>query len=134
MKKIAVISALLFSSISSIAAEPPPPKTILQDSDQQANLIIYRQADGFALNYRVIVDGKHVGKLKLDKAFGLKLPAGEHTVAINDANHTEIAVNIAEGATTCVLEIFDKKARAQLVEDELLIQNIAGLSFANIND
>ncbi|WP_019530025.1 hypothetical protein [Dasania marina] len=134
MKKIAVISALLFASINTLAAEPPPPQAISQDSDQQANLIIYRQADGFALNYRVIVDGKHVGKLKLDKAFGLKLPAGEHIVAINDANHTAISVNVVEGATTCVLEIFDKKARAQLVENELLSQSIAGLSFANIND
>ena len=81
---------------------------------QAANLIIYRPADRSAMNYRILVGGEHLGKLKRDTAMKVHLPAGEHVIAASDPNRTKLVVNVSEQGVTYVRGDIDKKSRLSL--------------------
>ena len=97
-------------------------------SAQPANLIIYRPADRSAMNYRILVDGRYLGKLKRDSAIKLHLEAGEHTIAASDPKRTKLVVNVDAQGVTYVRSDIDRKSRLTLTVTEPADSVVAKLS------
>lgn len=127
--KNTVISCLLVLAVcANLSAEESLSDSLVPGVADQANLVVYRLKDASAINYRVAVDGMHVGKLKRDKALGLNVAVGEHIVSLNDADHTTIKVRVTEQGITYVHNEIDWKQRTTLNVTEPTSQGVAGLT------
>ncbi len=116
-----IISSLSFvanSSVNDGASAEGGAERGNADALKQANLIIYRITDRSAINYRILVDGKHVGKLKRGEAISLQLSAGEHVITTSDAKFGKMAVVVSEGAVIYVQGEVNKKSRLALTVTE----------------
>jgi hypothetical protein len=125
MKTIITIIFALIGSILSLAPSAYAEPAI--QSPATANLIIYRPNDYSAMNYRIWVDGRYLGKLKRDKALELHVSPGEHVIRSNDRNRSELAVTVNEQGVTYVHSEIYRKTRIAITEVEGPQQAVAGL-------
>lgn len=110
MKNFIIASLLILVSVSVFS------ETIKEvDELEQANLVIYRTADNSALNYRLAVDGKYIGKLKSNSAIKLQLNAGAHVISFNDQKKTKMRVVTHGDRVTYVRKEIDKRLRISLI-------------------
>ena len=111
MKNVIITSFLLFMSVSAFA------ETVKRvDKSEQANVIIYRTMDDSAVNYRLRVDGKHIGKLKANSAIRLQLSAGDHVITSNDRKKTLLKVSVGSDGVTYVRKDVGRNTRISLKE------------------
>jgi hypothetical protein len=94
---------------------------------EQANLIIYRPNDYSALNYRIWVDDRYMGKLKPDDVIELHVSPGKHVVRSNDHNRSELVVSVSEQGVTYVRNEIYRKTRLAITEVEGPQHAVAGI-------
>ena len=117
---LAVIASLL-SVIPSAYAE-----TELTSSGQ-ANLIIFRPNDYSAMNYRIWVDDRYMGKLKPEEVIKLHVKPGKHVIRSNDRKRSELVVTVSKQAVTYVRNEISRKTRLSITEVEGPQQAVAGI-------
>ncbi len=126
MKELIIASILIFASVSAFAEQGNS-----VSESEQGMLTIYRTADNSAINYRLMVDGKHIGRLKPNSAINLPLRVGEHVITSNDRNKTKLKVLVDGDGVTYIREEVDKRARISLTVDEptdYVVEKIAARS------
>ncbi len=102
------ISLVLFNIFlcSNISMAEVKTMEAVMNADSDANLVIYRSSPKnqflSQLNYRILVDGRMVGKLKINTHHALTLSPGYHTIIVSDHAHSKIKVSVTENATTIV--------------------------------
>ncbi|WP_101759575.1 hypothetical protein [Oceanicoccus sp. KOV_DT_Chl] len=127
MKNIMIACTLFMTSVLSTAVTASETGQTL-DQTMQPNLVIYRDTDRSAISYRVMVDGKRVGKLSKRAVIGLKLEEGEHVISATDSKRTKLKVVVAAGAVTYVSGDIDKKHRLSLQKVEPSTDAVAALA------
>lgn len=113
MKKVIntiLISAVMLAASALSIAEGNPSL----DQQGQANLVIYRAQDRSAMSYRLLVDGKNVGKLSKNAVIELHVEEGEHVIAASDSKRTRLTVVVAAEGVTYVSGDVDKRHRLTL--------------------
>lgn len=125
MKNILIVSILFLISLLSVTSLAVAETTVT--NDHSANLVIYRPNDNSSLNYRIWVDGKYVGKLKVDEAMKLQVDPGKHVISSNDHNRTRLSVSVAEQGVTYVRKEVHRKTTMSLAVDKTAYQAFAGL-------
>lgn len=109
MKNLLIASFLILASVSVFS------ETLNEvDEIEQANLVIYRTTDNSAVDYRLLVDGKHIGKLKPNSAIKLRLSAGDHIISSNDRNKTKLKVVTHGDSVTYVRKDIGRRSRISL--------------------
>jgi hypothetical protein len=96
-------------------------------SPEQANLVIYRPNDYSALNYRIWVDDRYMGKLKPEEVFKLHVSPGKHVIRSNDHNRSELVVTVNEQGVIYVRNEIYRKTRLAITEVQGLQQAVAGI-------
>jgi hypothetical protein len=126
MKNMIITSVLFIASVLSIVV-------VADEQDQslsqaiQPNLVIYRAVDRSAISYRILVDGKRVGKLTKHAVIGLRLEEGEHVVSTSASQHTALKVVVAEGGVTYISGDIDKKHRLSFKQVEPAVDAVAAM-------
>lgn len=104
-----IIAALLTTSATSIAEGNPS-----VDQQERANLVIYRAKDRSAMSYRLLVNGKNVGKLDKRAVIKLHMEEGEHVIVASDAKRTRLNVVVGAEGVTYISGAVDKRHRLTL--------------------
>ena len=126
MKNMIMACAILMASVLSTAVVAEDKGHSL-DQAMQPNLVIYRAADRSAMSYRIMVDGKRVGKLSKHAVIGLQLEEGEHVISASDSKRTKMKVVVAASGVTYVSGDVDKKHRISLQEVEPAADTVAAM-------
>ena len=83
---------------------------------EPVNLIIYRPNDHSAMNYRVWVDGRYMGKLKPKEVIEMHVLPGKHVISSNDRNRSELVVTVSKQGVTYVRNEIYRKTRLAITE------------------
>ena len=113
MKDFIIASLIFMFSVISVSVAAEERRESAQQQEV-ANLVIYRAADRSAMNYRLLVDGKHVGKLDRGRVIRLQLPAGEHIISANDKQRSNISVTVGTDTVIYVRGDVDKRQQLSL--------------------
>jgi hypothetical protein len=113
MKDLLITIILIFTSVLVIAEESYSANEL-----DQGMLTIYRTADNSAVNYRLSVDGKNIGKLKPNAAINIQLEVGEHVIMSNDRDETKLTVLVDGDNHTYIRKEIDNKTRISLTLDD----------------
>lgn len=113
MKDLLITIILIFTSVLVFAEESYSANEL-----DQGMLTIYRTADNSAVNYRLSVDGKNIGKLKPNAAINIQLEVGEHVIMSNDRDETKLTVLVDGDNHTYIRKEIDNKTRISLTLDD----------------
>ena len=108
MKNLFIASLMFIASIASVFVFAEAGSAV--ERSEQANLVIYRPADNSAVNYRIMVDGNYMGKLKPNSAIKLQLSAGDHVIRANDPKHTRLEVAIRGDRVIYIRNEIDRRS------------------------
>lgn len=96
-KIILTLLAINLTACSNSDSKPSSTSHHLTNSEELANVIIYRPAQSVMLSatrFSVYVDDSYIGTLRNNSRFALKLPQGQHRVWVNDKAKSQIDINI----------------------------------------
>lgn len=119
-----LIPAVMLTASAASTAEGNPSA----DPQEQANLVIYRAQDRSAMNYRLLVNGKSVGKLSKHAVIKLHVAEGEHVIAASDSRRTRLKVVVGAEGVTYVSGDVDKRHRLTLKSVAAKDVSVAGLN------
>jgi hypothetical protein len=125
MKDTLIISVLFLVSFLFVSSLAVADTTATNEDN--ANLVIYRPNDGSSLNYRIWVDGEHMGRLKVGATMKLRVDPGNHVISSNDSNRTQLTVTVTELDATYVRKEVNRKNTISLVADNIGYRAFAGL-------
>ncbi len=96
---IAAIALLV--SLNSVALEPGKQSEgfAAGDTATRSHLVIYRPKQNAvygSINFRIIVNGKILGKLKGKMYYSVELSPGEHIISVNDKTRTRQKISIED--------------------------------------
>ena len=136
MKNLMIASAVFMASLlSNVVLAEEGGQSVAPSA--QPNLVIYRAEDRSAMAYRIMVDGKRVGKLTKHAVIGLQLEEGEHVISASDKKRTELKVTVVAGGVTYISGHVDKRHRISLESAEPTQDAVAAMApsmtMANIN-
>ena len=114
---ITLISALTMTAQAG-TAEQQQANVTAAEADT-AKVVIYRPkqtASVKSINYRLYVNGEKLGRLKTSSYQSVDLPAGEHTITVNDKARSEYVFKIEAGETVVVKGLVSRTLNVNFTE------------------
>jgi len=103
MKMSIVLASILSTAVSASQVIAESLDTVRSLSTPgTTKLVVFRSRESTqtaTMNYRLFIDGKHIGKLKVGDFYALEMMPGDHTLKTNDRGKTAVDFVLRENHT-----------------------------------